>query len=162
MKQLRTIVPGICLCLALISATSFARADNTGKLQFMFTAYLDVPALFPGTLASCVTFDPSTGPELQRLYSLWYEAHGRHQGELQQLLHAYWSKEMGEARAQAFIADIKIRVQTQLAPLHFPQNHTWTDNWFCTRLLPKDLRGKDLMLNFAWYVEELKKGVASP
>ncbi|ABR91504.1 Hypothetical protein mma_3558 [Janthinobacterium sp. Marseille] len=162
MKQLRTIVPGIFLCLILASATSFARADSTGKLQFMFTAYLDVPALFPKTLASCVQFDPSTGPELQRLYDQWYETHGRYQKELQQLLHARLSAELGEAEAQEAIAEIKDMIETRLVPLHFPQDHTWTDNWFCTKLIPKDFRSEDLMLNFGQYVEELKKAESSP
>lgn len=161
MKLPSSIIPRIFLSCVLLWSASVAHADSTGKLQFMFTAYVDVPALFPKTLASCVQYDPSTGPELQRLYDQWYEKHGRYQAELQQLLQARLSAEMGAAEAQKFIADIKPRIEQQIVSLHFPQNHKWTDNWFCTKLLPKDLKGEDLMLNFGDYVKEWKKAEAS-
>ncbi len=152
-----SIIPRMLLCCVLLLAALVIRADNTGKLQFMYTAYLDVSALFPKTLASCVRFDPSTGSELQRLYDQWYQMHGRYQSELQQLLSARLIAQMGEQQAQDFIARIKNGVQAELVPLYFPQNHTWRDNWFCTKLLPKDLTGQGLMLDFAKYAEDLRQ-----
>jgi len=159
MKKSLFNIPSIVLCGVLILVTSVARADGTGKLQFLYTAYLDVPALFPKTLASCKKFDASTEPELQRLYDQWYQQHGRYQKELQQLIFKYLSKQMGTAKTKKVIAEIKKEVKGELVSLYFPQNHTWTDNWFCTKLLPEDLTGKGLMLNYANYVEELKQKV---
>ena len=152
-------MPSIVLCGVLILVTSVARADSTGKLQFLYTAYLDVPALFPKTLASCKKFDASTEPELQRLYDQWNQKHGRYQKELQQLLFKLLSEQMGEAKAQEFIAHLKTEVQNELGSLYFPQNHTWTDNWYCTKGLPDELTGKGLMLDYADYVKELKQNL---
>lgn len=161
MKLSGMIIPRMFLCCVLLFAASVARADNLGKLQFLYTAYLDVPALFPKTLASCVKLDPSIGPELQGLYDQWYQQHGRYQGELQQLVSAFVSKQVGAAQAQEFIARIKQGVRAELVPYHFPQEdpgyRTGPDLPFCTKLLPRDLTGKGLMLDFASYVEELKK-----
>lgn len=149
------------LCCILLWVTSVARADNLGKLEFIYTAYLDVPALFPKTLASCVKLDPSIGPELQSLYDQWYQQHGRYQGELQQLVLAFLSKQADVAQAKEFIVLIKKGLETELVPYHFPQGNPGSragpDLPFCTKMLPKDLTGKGLMLNFADYVEELKK-----
>ncbi|MFW1802137.1 hypothetical protein ACG9YX_19200 [Acinetobacter nematophilus] len=160
MEQFQMYILRIVLCYSLLFTVSVTRADNTGKLQFLYTAYLDIPALFPKTLASCKKFDASTEPELQRLYDLWYQQHGRYQKELQQLIFKYFSKQMGGAKTRKVIAEIKKEVKGELVSLSFPQNHTWTDNWFCTKLLPEDLTGKGLMLNYADYVEELKQNLA--
>ncbi len=152
-------MPSIVLCGVLILVTSVARADSTGKLQFLYTAYLDVPALFPNSLASCKKFDASTEPELQRLYDQWNQKHGRYQKELQQILFKLLSEQMGEAKAQEFIVRLKTEVQNELGNMYFPQNHTWTDNWYCTKGLPDELTGKGLMLDYADYVKELKQNL---
>ncbi|KEC82613.1 MULTISPECIES: hypothetical protein [Acinetobacter] len=159
MKKSLFKIPRIVLCCVLLLATSVARADGTGKLQFLYTAYLDVPALISNMLASCEQFDPSTRVELQRLYDQWNQKHGRYQKELQQLLFKLLSEQMGEAKAQEFIAHLKTEVQNELGSLYFPQNHAWTDNWSCTKGLPDELTGKGLMLDYADYVEELKQKV---
>ncbi|ENV15326.1 hypothetical protein [Acinetobacter guillouiae] len=109
MKKSLFKIPRIVLCCVLLLATSVARADGTGKLQFLYTAYLDVPALISNMLASCEQFDPSTRVELQRLYDQWNQKHGRYQKELQQLLFKLLSEQMGEAKAQEFIAHLKNR-----------------------------------------------------
>lgn len=110
-------------------------------------------------LASCEQFDPSTRVELQRLYDQWNQKHGRYQKELQQLLFKLLSEQMGEAKAQEFIVHLKTEVQNELVNMYFPQNHTWTDNWYCTKGLPDELTGKGLMLDYADYVKELKQNL---
>lgn len=159
MKKSLFKIPRIVLCCVLLLATSVARADGTGKLQFLYTAYLDVPALISNMLASCEQFDPSTRVELQRLYDQWNQKHGRYQKELQQLLFKLLSEQMGEAKAQEFIVHLKTEVQNELGNMYFPQNHTWTDNWYCTKGLPDELTGKGLMLDYADYVKELKQNL---
>ncbi|WP_434279184.1 hypothetical protein [Acinetobacter sp. CE-15] len=157
MKKSLFNISRVFLCCVLLLATSVVRADGTGKLQFLYTAYLDVPALFPNSLASCKQFDPSTEPELQRLYDQWYQKHGRYQKELQQLLFKLLSEQLGKAKAQEFVTHLKTEVQNELGDLYFPLNHTWTNNWYCTKELPDELTGKGLMLDYADYVKELKQ-----
>lgn len=163
---LRKFAIACSLVCVLMTQVPSAAADNTGRLQFLYTAFLDVPALFPQTLASCTRFDPSTTAVLQDLFDQWQHEHGKYQHELQQLIRMQLTRQMGPQQAHAFIEQIRLAVQKKLVPLYFPQNHTWTDNYFCTRLLPRDLRGSSegagqaLMLKYAQYVRELKAGAA--
>ena len=159
MKKIRTHILPVMLCYLLLFITTYSHADQTGKLQFLYTAYLDVPGLISKTLASCEQFDPSTRVELQNLYDQWNQKHGRYQNELQQLLFKFLSQEMGAEKAQEFVTYLKVEVDKEIASLHFPQNHTWQDNWFCTKLLPEDLTGKGLMLDYADYVKELQQNL---
>lgn len=159
MGQFQMYILRIVLCCSLLFTASVTRADNTGKLQFLYTAYLDVPALISNVLKSCEQFDPSTRKELQNMYDEWNQKHGRYQDELQQLLFKFLSQQMGTEKAQELVTYLKVEVQKELGSLHFPQNHTWKDNWYCTQGLPDDLRGKGLMLDYADYVKELKQNL---
>ena len=111
MKKSLFNIPRIVLCCVLLLATSVARADGTGKLQFLYTAYLDVPALFPKTLASCKKFDPSTEPELQHLYDQWYQQHGRYQKELQQLIFNILVNKWGQQKQRRLLLRSKKKLK---------------------------------------------------
>lgn len=93
------------------------------------------------------------------MYDEWNQKHGRYQNELQQLLFKFLSQQMGTEKAQELVTYLKVEVQKELGSLHFPQNHTWKDNWYCTQGLPDDLRGKGLMLDYADYIKELKQNL---
>lgn len=142
------------LCL-VTSSPIFA--DTTGKLQFMYSAFLDVQNLFPRTLAACARAAPDTAEPLQNLVDQWKLEHGVFQTELQQLIRQILVKQSGDEKADALIVQIRNSVDKQIAPLYFPQNHEFKDDYFCRRLLPSDLKGDGLPLKFGDYVRDLRK-----
>lgn len=145
------------LLAPLLAMLSLSASSSTGELQFLYTAFLDVQGLFPKTLAACTRADPSTTEPLQALFEKWRVKNAAFQPELQRLIRKNFIEKLGEEKANAFLQQIQIDVKKTLAPLHFPQDHEFKGNYFCTRLLPRDLKGEDLMLNFHEYVIELRK-----
>ena len=154
------------IALVSIAAILFANpvtvpAKGLGSLQFMATAFLDVDALFPSTLKACAEIAPETVEPLTSLYSHWRKAQGVFQPELQRLIQEILIAEVGEEKTQKMLLHLKSSA-VKLGKLHFPQDYHFKDNYFCTRLLPKDFNGKGAMLQFKDYVESLKNGTELP
>ena len=128
-----------------------------GKLQFMATAFLDVQGLFPKTLAACTRAAPNTTEPLQKLFDKWKLEHGVFQTELQQLIRQNLVTKAGDEKADELIVELLTAAVKEIAPLHFPQNHEFKDDYFCTRLLPSDLKGEGLPLKFGDYVKDVRQ-----
>ncbi|SCK23138.1 hypothetical protein [Vogesella sp. LIG4] len=151
---MRALLPTLLLC-------PMAMAGDTGKLQILYTAYLDVQGLFPNTLAACARAAPASVAPLQQQYAQWQREHGVHQQELQQLIRQLLQQAQPD-KADEAIASLRESAAKELAPLHFPQNYSFKDDYFCTRLLPLDFKGTEggLDLQFGKYVQEMKADLA--
>ena len=133
-------------CLLAI-LPSPAPADSTGRLQFLYTAFMDVRGLAANTLEHCARDNPATQAMLQDLYRDWDRNHGRHQTELQMLIRAQLVEAIGPEQAEAFIDNARMQAHKQLAPRYFPQRPVADSAYFCGKLLPQTLgRGADAAL----------------
>ncbi|WP_287876870.1 hypothetical protein [Aquitalea sp.] len=146
--------------LATLSSPVFAA--NTSKTQIFATAFLDVQGLFPNTLQSCAAIAPASVAPLQAAYAQWQARHGAYQQELQQIIRKNLLLEVGPEKTEQAIAAFKNAASKQIAPIHFPQNYHFKDDYFCTRSLLREFaEGSDdsggLPLKFADYVREWKQ-----
>ena len=63
---LRTLLRAAACLLAILPSP--APADSTGRLQFLYTAFMDVRGLAANTLEHCARDNPATQAMLQDLY----------------------------------------------------------------------------------------------
>ncbi|WZB70491.1 hypothetical protein WJ968_33940 [Achromobacter xylosoxidans] len=115
----RTLLRAAACLLAILPSP--APADSTGRLQFLYTAFMDVRGLAANTLEHCARDNPATQAMLQDLYQDWDRNHGRHQTELQMLIRAQLVAAIGPEQAEAFIDNARMQAHKQLAPQYFPQ-----------------------------------------
>ena len=155
---LRTLLRAAACLLAILPSP--APADSTGRLQFLYTAFMDVRGLAANTLEHCARDNPATQAMLQDLYRDWDRNHGRHQTELQMLIRAQLVEAIGPEQAEAFIDNARMQAHKQLAPRYFPQRPVADSAYFCGKLLPQTLRGEVPMLRFGQYVREYRKETA--
>lgn len=137
-------------------------AANASKTQIFATAFLDVQGLLPNTLQSCADISPASVAPLQDAYAQWQAKHGVYQQELQQIIRKNLLLEVGPEQTEQAIAAFKNAASKQIAPIHFPQNYHFKDDYFCTRSLLREFaEGTDnsggLPLKFADYVREWKQ-----
>ena len=118
----RTLLRAAACLLAILPSP--APADSTGRLQFLYTAFMDVRGLAANTLEHCARDDPATQAMLQDLYQDWDRNHGRHQTELQMLIRAQLVEAIRPEQAEAFIDNARMQAHKQLAPGTF-RNGRW-------------------------------------
>ncbi|PXX45667.1 hypothetical protein [Aquitalea magnusonii] len=150
------------LVALLAGLTSSVFAGNAGKMQIFATAFLDVQGLFPNTLQSCSDIAPASVAPLQAAYAQWQAKHGVYQQELQQIIRKNLLLEVGAEQTEQAIAAFKYAASQQIAPIHFPQNYHFKDDYFCTRSLLREFAegtgdSGGLPLKFADYVREWKQ-----
>lgn len=150
---------GLCACLALAMP---AQADPIGEYQYLYTAFIDIDALFPNTLRACEQVDPATVEALRSAYAEWKATHAPYQAEVRQLVTERIRQRVGAQQVDEVIRGLTQEANTRLAAVYFPQNYRFKGNYFCAAILPANLRGEDLMIKFKDYVEELKKPAPRP
>ena len=132
---LRTLLRAAACLLAILPSP--APADSTGRLQFLYTAFMDVRGLAANTLEHCARDNPATQAMLQDLYRDWDRNHGRHQTELQMLIRAQLVEAIGPEQAEAFIDNARMQAHKQLAPRYFPQRPVADSAYFCGSCCPR-------------------------
>ena len=146
---LSRVVP-VALLAAMLSMP--AQAADTGDLQYVYTAFLDVPAAFKASLAACRKVAPKTVPALEREFEHWRTTHAADQPLLQQLLIGAMRERGAPDEVDAMLVELKAASAPggPIVAEHFPTASVQVRD--CEIGIPAALSGKDLMINFHDYV----------
>jgi hypothetical protein len=149
----------IALAAALLGAIpATLQASEPARIQYLYTAFLDVPAAFAVTLAECRKVDPASVATLETGFAAWHKAHAAWQPQLRALVLAQLRSQGTPEQVDRMVADLKAAAGRDgpLVARYFPR--LAVRPFDCEHVLPDRLGGRDLMINFRDYVQQWGAG----
>ena len=133
-----------------------AIAAGTGDLQFIYTAFLDVPRAFQASLAACRQVDPASVPALQAAFDTWQRTQAPDQPRLRELVLDALKQQGAPDEVAEFVAQAKAATAPggEMVADNFPTASLRAQD--CEKSLPAALSGRELMINFHDYVVNWK------
>jgi hypothetical protein len=145
----------LLLTAALLGASpATLQASEPARIQYLYTAFLDVPAAFARTLAECRKVDPASVENLEFGFAAWQRTHATWQPQLRALVLEQLKGQGTPAQVDRMVADLKAAAGRDgpLVAKYFPS--IAVRPFDCERTLPDRLRGHDLMIDFRDYVQQ--------